>query len=84
MAMQLLALHQIMDRPGEIARDNTLPLAAKAQWGVDAKVSDEERNRVLERLKTLVGNQAALPEENAKAGDFAVATAKVLISSSKP
>ena len=83
-ATQLLALHQIMDRPGEIDRDNTIHLAARAQWGVDAEVSDEERSRVLERLKALVGNQAALPKNNTKAGDFAVAVAKLLISSSRP
>ena len=83
-ATQLLALHQIMDRPGDIDRDNIIPLAAKARWGVDAEVSDEERSRVLERLKALVGNQAALPERNTTAGEFAVAVAKLLISSSRP
>jgi len=83
-ATQLLALHQIMDRPGDIDRDNIIPLAAKARWGVDAEVSDEERSRVLERLKALAGNQAALPERNTTAGEFAVAVAKLLISSSRP
>jgi hypothetical protein len=83
-ATQLLALHRIMDRPGEIDRDNAIPLAARARWGVDAAVSDAERSLVLERLKEIVGNQAALPENEIKAGDFAVAIAKLLIASSRP
>jgi len=96
-ATQLLALHQIMDRPGEIDRDNAIPLAARAQWGVDAEVSDEERNQVLTRLMSLTApsvnnedreettiqatNQVALPAENLRAGDFAIAVAKLVITS---
>jgi len=92
-ATQLLALYQIMDRPGEIDRDNTIPLAAKARWGVDAEVSDEERTQVLTRLMALttpsVENKGraeaaldtALPEPNLRAGDFAIAVARLLVAS---
>ncbi len=92
-ATQLLALYQIMDRPGDIDRDNTTPLAANARWGVDAEVGAEERNQVLTRLMSLTtpldnqrgreaaANHAALPEEKLRAGDFAIAVAKLLITS---
>ncbi|MDZ4401709.1 FAD-dependent oxidoreductase [Prosthecobacter sp.] len=87
-ATQLLALHQLMDRPGEIDRDNTVPLAAKAKWGVDDALSDEERNRVLERLQKLVGEKSAIPAEKitlgVKAGDFAILIARALIQSTQP
>lgn len=87
-ATQLLALHQLMDRPGEIDRDNTVPLATKARWGVDEALSDEERNRVLERLKKLVGEKSAIPAEKItpgmKAGDFAILIAHALSQSTQP
>lgn len=86
-ATQLLALHQLMDRPGEIDRDSTVPLAARAKWGVEAEVSDEERNRVLERFRTLVGEKAPSPDALAKAtkaGDFAILIARSLVQSTKP
>jgi hypothetical protein len=86
-ATQLLALHQIMDRPGEIERDNAVPLASKARWGVDDAVSEDERNRVLEKLKKLLGDGASLPQASAqatKAGDFAIAIARTLYQTTAP
>lgn len=83
-ATQLLALHQVMDRPGEIDRDSFVPLASKAKWGVDQPVSDEERGHVLERLKQLVGEKAVLPEKSASAGEFAISVARILIQSHQP
>lgn len=86
-ATQLLALHQIMDRPGEIERDNGVPLASKARWGVDEVLGDEERIRVLDRLRKLLGNGAPLPEKPAqamKAGDFAILIARILSQPNHP
>lgn len=83
-ATQLLALHQVMDRPGEIDRDSFVPLASKAKWGVDQPVSDEERGRVLERLKQLVGEKAVLPDKPANAGELAISAARFLIQSRQP
>ncbi|MBL9133987.1 MAG: FAD-dependent oxidoreductase [Verrucomicrobiaceae bacterium] len=86
-ATQFLALHQLMDRPGEIDRDSFVPLASKAKWGVDAELSDEERNRVLERLKMLVGEKMPSPDTLAKAtkaGDFAILIARSLFQSIQP
>lgn len=78
---QLLVLHQLMDRPGEIDRDKKGPLAANAKWGVDAEVSDEERNRVLERLPKLVGDKVT-PDTNSR--DVAILIARALIQSTQP
>ena len=94
-ATQLLALYEIMDRPGDIDRDDSIPLAAKARWGVDAEVSAEERSQALTRLMSLTtpsgnqrgrdeaANQPVLPEENLRAGDFAIAVARLLIASAR-
>ena len=94
-ATQLLALYEIMDRPGDIDRDDSIPLAANARWGVDAEVGEEERSRVMTRLKSLTtpsddhgggehaANHDVLPEENLRAGDFAIAVARLLIASAR-
>ncbi len=82
-ATQLLALHQIMDRPGEIDRDSFVPLASKARWGADQPVSAEERHQVLEKLRKLVGDKASLPETT-NAGDLAIAAARLLNPSRQP
>ncbi len=87
-ATQLLSLHQIMDRPGEIDRDNAVPLASKAKWGVDDVLSEEERNRVLERLQEIAGNKSIFPAEKitprVKAGSFAISITAALIQSTQP
>lgn len=86
-ATQLLALYDIMDRPGEIDRDNNVPLASKAKWGVDQVISDEERNRVLERLKKVVGSAASVPDKLAQvtnAGEFAIEASHILLNPSQP
>jgi hypothetical protein len=82
-ATQLLSLHQIMDRPGGIDRDNTLPLAAKAQWGADEPIAEEERKQVIERQSNLTGRMPDLPpsgERPLKAGEFAILMARALVS----
>src|SRR6185436_9390618 len=38
-ATQALSLYEIMDRPGEIDRDNAVPLGSRAKWGVDEVLS---------------------------------------------
>jgi hypothetical protein len=86
-ATQLLSLYQIMDRPGEIDRDNAVPLASKAKWGVDESLGDEERNLVLERLEKITRRPVVLPPESAqatKAGAFAIAIAHILARSIQP
>ncbi len=86
-ATQLLSLHQIMDRPGEIERDNRVPLATKAKWGADEPLNEDERSRVLERVTKLFGTAVRLPDKSStsiKAGDFAIAIARGLVQSSKP
>jgi hypothetical protein len=60
-ATQLLALHRVMDRPGEIERDNNIPLAAHARWGANESLQPEELRAVLQRLVEIEGRKTALP-----------------------
>ncbi|MSU28461.1 MAG: FAD-dependent oxidoreductase [Pedosphaera sp.] len=66
-ATQLLALHQVMDRPGAIERDNRIPLAAHARWGVNEPLKREELRIALGRLAELKGLRAPLPPPGAGA-----------------
>jgi hypothetical protein len=54
-ATQLLALYEIMDRPGQIDRDSKVSLGSVAEWGVDRPISDQERNQVRARLANIGG-----------------------------
>jgi hypothetical protein len=83
-ATQLLSLYQILDRPGDIDHENTVPLASRAKWGVELEISAEEQAAALQRLKILTGSQPAFSPETRRAGDFAMLLAKHLASSSKP
>jgi hypothetical protein len=83
-ATQLLSLYQILDRPGDIDHENTVPLASRAKWGVELEISTEEQAAALQRLKILTGSQPAFSPETRRAGDFAMLLAKHLASSSKP
>jgi hypothetical protein len=83
-ATQLLSLYQILDRPGDIDHDNTIPLGSKANWGVELEISTEEQAAALQRVKALTGTQPAVSPETRRAGDFAMLLAKHLVSSTKP
>lgn len=83
-ATQLLSLHHIMDRPGEIDRDSTVPLASKAKWGVEAEVSAGERKQVLDRVAALTGKSPGTPAASLKAGEFAVWVARLLTQAGQP
>lgn len=52
-ATQLLALHRVMDRPGTIDKDNAVPLAATAQWGVSQPLAAGELEAAVARLAEL-------------------------------
>jgi hypothetical protein len=83
-ATQLLSLYQILDRPGDIDHDNTIPLGSKANWGVELEISAEEQATALQRMKALTGKQPTVSPETRHAGDFAMLLAKHLVSSTKP
>ncbi|MSR43587.1 MAG: FAD-dependent oxidoreductase [Pedosphaera sp.] len=83
-ATQILALYRIMDRPGEIDRDNAVPLASKAKWGVDVPLGDDERKQAVERLKAITGKTPTIPSETKTAGDFAITFARQLFQSAQP
>jgi hypothetical protein len=76
-ATQLLALHRVMDRPGELERDNRVPLAAHARWGVDEPLKPEERARALQRLAE-ISRAKVNDDTSATAGEFALMAARVL------
>ena len=83
-ATQLLSLLKIMDRPGEIDRENDVPLASKAMWGAAQPITAEERAQVLERAKQVTGTTPVIADDVKTAGDFATAVAHQLLESSKP
>jgi hypothetical protein len=60
-ATQLLALHQVMDRPADIERDNRIPLAAHTRWGVNELLKPDELRIALTRLAELKGTKSSLP-----------------------
>ena len=73
-ATQLLSLHQIMDRPGEIDRDNRIALGSVANWGSDKTLAPEEREAVAKKL-----NRGDLPAAGSiTAGEFAIVIARLL------
>jgi len=82
-ATQILALHRIMDRPGNIDRDNAVPLASKARWGVDVFLSEEERRQAVESLKAVTGKSPKIPAEAKTAGEFAIAIARALFQATQ-
>ena len=57
-ATQLLSLHEVLDRPGAIERDNGVSLAAHALWGVGEPLKPEELRSALTRLAELKGIHA--------------------------
>jgi hypothetical protein len=83
-ATQLLALYEVLDRPGGIARDNAVPLGAKARWGVTEELSVAERGAAVERLKAITGMVPVVSAETRCAGDFALVFARHLLSSTQP
>jgi hypothetical protein len=83
-ATQLLALHQIMDCPGEIDRDNSIPLGARTKWGAGMELGAEERRQVVSRVTAQAGKAPVLPERKLTAGEFAVLVARHLFDSIKP
>jgi hypothetical protein len=65
-ATQLLALHQIMDRPGAIEQDSRIPLATQAVWGVNEPLERDELRAVITRLAErwgLSSTKLCLPAE---------------------
>ena len=59
-ATQLLSLHRVMDRPGELERDNRIPLGTRARWGISEPLKPDELHRALARL---VGIHSATPAQ---------------------
>jgi hypothetical protein len=49
-ATQLLSLHQVLDRPGAIDKDNTVPLGSVARWGVDQSLTHADLRSAVARL----------------------------------
>jgi hypothetical protein len=86
-ATQLLSLYGIMDRPGEIERDNAVALGSTQKWGADEVLGDDERHRVLDHVKRLFNNELPLLDDLAqatRAGDFAILLAKLISPPSHP
>jgi hypothetical protein len=81
-ATQLLALHQILDRPGPIDTDNAIPLGANAAWGVNETLKPEEMQSALRRLGELKQHPIPMPDwgkPRVTAAEFALAIAKLLL-----
>jgi hypothetical protein len=76
-ATQLLSLHHVLDRPGALERDNRIPLATQARWGVSAPLTMDELRPALARLVTLKHPEIQLP--NLPAGPTISATELELI-----
>jgi hypothetical protein len=49
-ATQLLTLWKIIDRPGPIDKDNSIPLGSRARWGVDEPLQMPELQSALAQL----------------------------------
>jgi hypothetical protein len=62
-ATQLLSLHQIMDRPGAIDKDNAIPLGGRARWGVNEPLRTAELRTALARLVELKGASRDIPPQ---------------------
>lgn len=60
-ATQLLALYQVMDRPGPLNRERE-QLATGHPWGVDQPLKGGELATAIKRLAELRGGSAALPD----------------------
>jgi hypothetical protein len=59
-ATQLLALYQVMDRPGPLTKDQR-PLAAAHPWGVSRPLTADELNAAVTRLAEIQHLSSALP-----------------------
>jgi lysophospholipase L1-like esterase len=79
-ATQLLSLYKIIDRPGAIDKDNRLPLAAKAMWGIEDLLSVRDQTAAYHRLQELLPEPRVLanPTREIPAGEFAISLAKIL------
>jgi hypothetical protein len=83
-ATQLLSLHKILDRPGDVDRDDQIALGARARWGVDEKPSAAEVRTALARLAEVQrhrGREATATIANIEsltAGELAIAMADIL------
>lgn len=49
-ATQLLSLHHVLDRPGAVDKDKTVPLGSKARWGVDRPLVHADFKQAVTRL----------------------------------
>jgi hypothetical protein len=61
-ATQLLSLHKIMDRPGEIDRENAVALASRATWGVNEALKYEEMTTALMALLRYFNSEKLLDD----------------------
>lgn len=85
-ATQLLSLYEVLDRPGAIDKDNSVPLGGTARWGVDEPLKPAERQAALAKLAALtkldVSDRATDLSDAATAGEFALRAAERLLSTS--
>jgi len=79
-----LSLYRIIDRPGEIERDNALPLASKTEWGAAEPISKEERTEALQRAAQLIGYIPSITDNSTNAGEFAILLAHHLLAENPP
>ncbi len=61
-ATQLLSLHRVMDRPGDIDRSVQVSLGGKARWGVHEPLRSAELRAAVIRLVEINGVSAPVPE----------------------
>ncbi|MGC3966327.1 MAG: FAD-dependent oxidoreductase [Pirellulales bacterium] len=83
-ATQLLSLHEVLDRPGAIDKDNTIPLGSKARWGVDEPLTQADLKQAVTRLCEMqkLAPPQAWPVENESLTTDAVAKLLIHISPS--
>ncbi len=77
-ATQILALYKIIDRPGDIDRDNRILLASKSYWHPEARIEPEERERCLVKVLELTGKPYIIDDSIQTTGQLAVALASHL------
>lgn len=83
-ATQLLALYQILDRPGPLDQDSNVTLASRAAWGATLPLSDSDRRHAIERVRALTNHTPVIPDETRLAGDFAIAIARSFVKANQP